>query len=55
MDQQIIETEVNNDISEAVRCFAKATTEIAVKVGNLGTISLDLCEDCAKQFEDKDE
>jgi hypothetical protein len=55
VSQEIIDSEVNNDTCEAVGCFAKATNEIAVKVGNLGIIYLYVCKDCAKQFGDKEE
>jgi hypothetical protein len=55
MSQEIIDSEVNNDTCEGVGCSAKATNEIAVKVGSLGSISLYLCEYCAKIFEYKEE
>lgn len=37
---------------EAVGCFAKATARIAVKVGNLGAISLLLCSNCVTKFQE---
>ena len=51
MSQSIISSEVNKDVCEAVGCFAEATTEIKVKVGKQGTISLRLCNDCLNKFD----
>lgn len=42
--------EVNNIICEAVKCFSQAKVEIEVEVGNLGKISLSLCDDCVGKF-----
>lgn len=44
--------EVYNSICEAVGCFARATNNIAVKVGTLGVISLFLCNDCISKFQE---
>ena len=52
MSQELISTEFNKDVCEALGCFAKATIEITVKVGKLGTISLLLCENCVTKFKD---
>ena len=54
MDQQIIDSQVNNSICEGYGCFEKANTRINVKVGQLGTISLDLCTNCVKKFDAKE-
>ena len=54
MVKQIIDTRLNNDLCEAAGCFADATTEIHVKVGDLGTIPLMLCESCVTKFDDND-
>jgi hypothetical protein len=43
----------NNSICEAVGCFQKATIDIEVKVGQEKEITLSLCKDCVKKFEDK--
>ena len=50
MSQGIIDSDVNNTICEAVGCIAKATTEITVKVGQQGIISLRLCKYCVGKF-----
>jgi hypothetical protein len=50
-DQRGMEYRVNNSICEAVGCFEKAATTIIVRVGRLGSISLDLCTDCMKKFD----
>ena len=52
MSQSITSSEVNKDVCEAVGCFAEATTEIKVKVGQRGVIMLRLCRDCTNKFED---
>ena len=44
MSQGTISAEVNKRLCEAVGCFAESITEIKVKVGELGTISLLLCK-----------
>jgi hypothetical protein len=49
-----MELQVNNTICEAVGCFEKATTKVNVKVGNLGSVSLDLCIDCVGKFDKND-
>jgi hypothetical protein len=51
MSENIIPTEIYNVICEAYGCYAKATTEISVKVGELGTISLRVCKDCENKFD----
>jgi hypothetical protein len=40
-----------NIICEGYGCFNKANTKINVKVGQLGTIPLDLCTNCVKKFD----
>jgi hypothetical protein len=52
MSQSRISSEVNKNICDALGCFAKATTEIAVKVGQQHTIMLNLCENCVAKFQD---
>ena len=49
---QTLDLVSNNDICEAVRCFEKATIDIEVKVGQEKEITLNLCKDCVKKFED---
>jgi hypothetical protein len=53
MDKQVMYSQVNN-ICEAYGCSQKATTKISVKVGQLGSISLDLCNNCTEKFDEKD-
>ena len=50
LSQNIISSEVNKSLCEAVGCFAQATTEIKVKVGKQGKISLLLCKGCVNKF-----
>ena len=50
MSNNTIPSDVNNNICEAVGCFAKAKVSVAVKVGSKGTISLLLCENCKPRF-----
>ena len=52
MSQGIISSEVNKSLCEAVGCFAGATTEIKVKVGKKGKVSLLLCKECVNKFRD---
>ena len=52
MSQELIDSEVNNSICEAVGCIAKATTEITVKVGQQGSVKLLVCEICKTKFMD---
>jgi hypothetical protein len=52
MSQNTISCKVNKNICEAFGCYATATTEIEVKVGNKGTISLHLCNNCVNKFGD---
>ena len=42
--------EVDNAICEAVNCFSPAQVQIEVKVGQAGSISLSLCNDCVCKF-----
>jgi hypothetical protein len=50
MNQCKIPQEVNNGICEAVGCFSPAEAQIKVKVGQLGNISLSLCNICVNKF-----
>jgi hypothetical protein len=52
MSQGTISSEVNKRLCEAFDCFAEATINIKVKVGQQRTITLELCKDCVKQFQD---
>jgi hypothetical protein len=52
MNKEVLHLQVNNVICEGYDCFNKATTTINVKVGQLGTILLDLCADCVKKFDE---
>jgi hypothetical protein len=52
MSQGIISSDVNKSLCEAFGCFAEATTEIKVKVGKQGAISLLLCKGCVNKFRD---
>jgi hypothetical protein len=49
---------INKNICEAVNCYAEATTNIKVKVGNSAsagrTIVLNLCNNCVKKFQEED-
>ena len=50
MNNEVLDSQVNNVICEGYGCFNKATTKINVKVGQIGTIPLDLCTNCVKKF-----
>jgi hypothetical protein len=50
MSKEVMELQVYNTICEAVGCFEKATAKINVKVGNLGSVSLDVCPHCIRKF-----
>jgi hypothetical protein len=52
MNNEVLHLQANNVICEGYGCFNKATTKINVKVGQLGTIPLDLCTDCLKKFDE---
>jgi hypothetical protein len=54
MNNEVLHLQVNNLVCEGYGCFNKATTKINVKVGQLGSISLDLCINCVKKFEQKE-
>jgi hypothetical protein len=51
MSQEVLDFPVNNSICEAHGCFEEATAKIKVKVGQLGSISVDLCSNCVKKFD----
>lgn len=55
MNQCKIAQEVNNSICEAVNCFSPAEVQLKVKVGQLGNISLFLCNDCVRKFSEENE
>lgn len=48
----ISQRDIKNIVCEAVGCTANATTQINIPVGDLGTISLLLCNDCKPRFAD---
>lgn len=50
-----VHKEVDNTICEAVSCFSPAQVQIEVKVGQAGSISLSLCNDCVRKFSDENE
>lgn len=52
MTKEVMELQVNNSTCEAADCFEKAATKIDVTVGKLGSISLDLCIECVKKFQE---
>ena len=43
----------DNNECDAIGCFEKEITEIAVRVGQGKEITLNLCKDCVKKFKDK--
>jgi hypothetical protein len=43
-------TELNKARCEAVNCLSPAEVQIEVKVGQAGSISLSLCNDCVRKF-----
>jgi len=45
--------QVNNIICEAVNCFSSGQVQIEVNVGQAGSISLFLCNDCVCKFRDE--
>jgi hypothetical protein len=51
MNNEVLHLQVNNVICEGYGCSNKANTKISVKVGQLGTILLDLCTGCVKKFD----
>jgi hypothetical protein len=55
MTQNTLCAPVNNIICEAYGCFEKATTKTKVRVGHLGSISLDLCTNCVGKFDENDD
>lgn len=48
-----IERVTEGSICEAVNCFLQSAVQIKVKVGQLGSISLSLCNDCISKFRDE--
>ena len=52
MNNKVLHLQINNVICDGYGCINKATTKINVKVGQLGTIPLDLCTDCVKKFDE---
>jgi hypothetical protein len=53
MNQFNVPREVNNTTCEAVNCFSSAEVQIEVEVGQAGSISLSLCNDCVRKFGDE--
>jgi hypothetical protein len=53
MTQSKTHPELNNSICEAFGCLSQATTKIIVNVGQKGTISLQLCENCVAKFQEE--
>ena len=51
LDRNQSDSELGNTC-EAAGCFSKATSRIAVKVGNLGVIPLLLCSNCVTKFQE---
>jgi hypothetical protein len=49
MDGSIATSDLNNEC-EAVNCSSPAEVQIEVKVGQLGNISLSLCNICVNKF-----
>lgn len=49
----LIEGVTEGSICEAVNCFLPAAIKINVDVGQLGSISLSLCNDCVAKFRDE--
>ena len=43
------------NICEGLKCNAQATIQVTVHVGELGTINLNLCENCIPRFTDENE
>lgn len=50
MNDWAIKLEVDNGLCEAINCSSKAAIQLKVKVGQLGNMSLSLCNDCVKKF-----
>lgn len=50
--QNNVNCKVNYKTCEAIGCDAEPTIEIPVKTGNLGTIRLQLCTNCANKFKE---
>jgi hypothetical protein len=50
MSQNSNLTRVNKNLCDGNGCSRKSTTEIEVKVGELGIIKLNLCEGCRPKF-----
>jgi hypothetical protein len=49
-DRPHMPQEVNNGICEAAGCFSPAEVQLKVKVGQMGNISLSLCNNCVGKF-----
>jgi hypothetical protein len=54
MNYNYYASDANNSICEANGCTAPATTQLSVRVGDLGNISLSLCSNCVTRFADED-
>ena len=49
-DQRSIHPKVKEMICEAEGCFNKANEEIRIPVGNIGEISVSICNNCKHKF-----
>ncbi len=45
-----VQLEHNEVVCEAIGCYAKATTTVAIRVGTKGSIFLNLCANCRPRF-----
>ena len=52
MANNTISSNANKDLCEAYGCFSRATSTCVVKVGERGTVSLNLCNVCVKKFQE---
>lgn len=51
----MLSPELVKNICEGLKCNAQATIQVTVHVGELGTINLNLCENCIPRFTDENE
>jgi hypothetical protein len=52
MNKEYNDTDINKNICEAVGCFAKATDKIALEGATFGIISVLVCRNCIRKFQD---
>jgi hypothetical protein len=55
MIKSSLSNQINKEICNAFGCSKNATEKISVSAGTFGTISLDLCNNCVKKFQNKQE